>query len=99
MKPRSLTVFVQRRGGVFEANTRRAEAISIDSATCAARRAAALEFEVPECDVEVMPNGEHLMIATLREPGKPIATVFLTWAAIFLAMAGAVFVVLLKGRS
>jgi hypothetical protein len=63
------------------------------------RRAAALEFGVPECEVEVMPNGEHLMIATLREPGNPIATVFLMWAAVFLAMAGAAFVVLLKGRS
>lgn len=96
-QPRSITVFVRRVNGIFIANTYLADAIDPRSASIAARKCGARSLGAEESEIEVIPESDHTMIARVREPEPAIARVWLTWAAIFLAVLAAVFVWLVKG--
>jgi hypothetical protein len=69
MNARGITVFVKKSRGVFHASTLQAEAIDT-WASVAARRCAALHLGVAEEEIELTPNGEHTVIAHVREPAR-----------------------------
>jgi hypothetical protein len=89
MSPRSITVFVKRDGGMFKAFTNHADAIDSQSATIAARRCAARHFEVPEADIELDPEGDHVMIASVERKLPPKEK--FSWT-VCLVSAGVIFV-------
>lgn len=70
MSRHGLTVFVCRRRGVFEASTRNHIATDATSASIAARRCAAADFNIDERDVAVEPYDQHTMKAYVRPPAR-----------------------------
>lgn len=83
---RGITVFVARRGGLFQASTMTAEAHD-PSATRAALKCAALHFGAPEDTIEITPAGEHTVIASVREPAR--LTRWPLWVAVAIAVVTA----------
>lgn len=93
-RQRSVTIFVNRERGVFMARSHAADAIHLESASLAARRCAAAHFDVPESEIELLPNGDHAMIGLVKGPSKAIAWVLLSWVlGIAAAIVGVVLIV------
>lgn len=66
---RGITVFVRRVGGTFHASTNVADGFA-ESATLAAAKAAANHYGVEPAEIELTPNGDHVLIATVRHPER-----------------------------
>lgn len=78
MSPRTVTVFVCRKDGIFHANTSEATATDDRSATRAARLCAARHLEHDASAIDLLPNGPHVMIASVRQPRRAQRAPYLT---------------------